>query len=128
MTRDRFAKAGHIALLGASLLVGSVALSALDSTPASARGFITFGVGLPVAPAPYYYYGPGYYYAPTYYAPTYYAPPVYAPPAPAAVAPSASISHDYCREYHSTQTINGQPQNMVGTACRQPDGSWRIVQ
>jgi len=33
----------------------------------------------------------------------------------------------YCREYQTTATIGGQPQQAYGTACRQPDGSWQIV-
>jgi len=30
-----------------------------------------------------------------------------------------------CREFEQTVTIGGQPQQSHGTACRQPDGSWR---
>lgn len=30
----------------------------------------------------------------------------------------------YCREYQTTATIGGRPQQVYGTACRQPDGSW----
>ena len=33
----------------------------------------------------------------------------------------------YCREYQTTATIGGQPQQAYGTACRQPDGSWQII-
>lgn len=33
----------------------------------------------------------------------------------------------YCREYLQTVVIGGQPQQAYGTACRQPDGSWRII-
>jgi surface antigen len=32
-----------------------------------------------------------------------------------------------CREYQQTVTVGGQTQEGFGTACRQPDGSWRIV-
>ncbi len=35
--------------------------------------------------------------------------------------------NEYCREYHTTATINGKKQNIYGTACRQPDGSWKSV-
>jgi len=35
--------------------------------------------------------------------------------------------NEYCREYQTTATINGQPQKMYGTACRQPDGAWKVV-
>jgi surface antigen len=33
----------------------------------------------------------------------------------------------YCREYQQTVTIDGKKENSYGTACRQPDGSWKIV-
>ena len=33
----------------------------------------------------------------------------------------------FCREYQQTVTIGGRPENSFGTACRQPDGSWRSV-
>ncbi len=33
----------------------------------------------------------------------------------------------YCREYQTTATVGGRVQNMYGTACRQPDGAWEIV-
>ncbi|MFQ5959595.1 MAG: RT0821/Lpp0805 family surface protein [Alphaproteobacteria bacterium] len=34
----------------------------------------------------------------------------------------------YCREYQTTVTVGGQTEEAYGTACRQPDGSWQIVQ
>jgi predicted outer membrane repeat protein len=34
----------------------------------------------------------------------------------------------YCREYRETIDIDGERQQANGTACREPDGSWRIVQ
>lgn len=33
----------------------------------------------------------------------------------------------YCREYTSEALVGGQPQQVYGTACRQPDGSWEII-
>lgn len=33
----------------------------------------------------------------------------------------------YCREFNQTATIGGKQQQTYGTACRQPDGSWKIV-
>jgi surface antigen len=33
----------------------------------------------------------------------------------------------YCREYTQAVTIAGQRQQAYGTACRQPDGTWKIV-
>jgi surface antigen len=35
---------------------------------------------------------------------------------------------DYCREFQQTIHVGGQSQQGYGTACRQPDGSWKIVQ
>jgi surface antigen len=32
-----------------------------------------------------------------------------------------------CRDYTHTIYIGGQPQTMRGTACRNPDGTWRNV-
>jgi len=33
----------------------------------------------------------------------------------------------YCREYSQTITVQGRQERGHGTACRQPDGSWQIV-
>ncbi len=33
----------------------------------------------------------------------------------------------YCREYQTTATVGGRRQATYGTACRQPDGQWEIV-
>ena len=33
----------------------------------------------------------------------------------------------YCREYQQTVTVGGEEQSAYGTACRQPDGSWELV-
>jgi surface antigen len=33
----------------------------------------------------------------------------------------------YCREFQQTIMVGGQTQNAYGTACRQPDGSWKVV-
>lgn len=33
----------------------------------------------------------------------------------------------YCREYQQTVVVGGKTETAYGTACRQPDGSWRIV-
>ena len=33
----------------------------------------------------------------------------------------------YCREYQQTVTIGGETENAYGTACRQPDGSWKVI-
>lgn len=34
----------------------------------------------------------------------------------------------YCREFQQSVTIGNRTEQAYGTACRQPDGSWKIVQ
>ena len=46
------------------------------------------------------------------------------------VVPTRNVEMDgnrYCREYRTTANINGRKQQMYGTACRQPDGSWQAM-
>jgi hypothetical protein len=123
----------HMALAGlaAVLALGVVAAA---PQPAEARFVLGIGIGMPVYPP---YYPPPYYYAPppvVYAPPPVYAPPVVmpAPAAPAMVAtptsqPYTAPNGQTCREYQSTAIINGVNQQTTGTACLQPDGSWRIV-
>jgi surface antigen len=33
----------------------------------------------------------------------------------------------YCREYKTTINVGGWEEDGFGTACRQPDGTWKIV-
>lgn len=33
----------------------------------------------------------------------------------------------YCREFQQTIVVGGRTEQAFGTACRQPDGSWKIV-
>lgn len=35
-------------------------------------------------------------------------------------------SGDYCREYNQTVTVGGKTQQAYGTACRMPDGTWKV--
>ena len=37
------------------------------------------------------------------------------------------MKDSHCREYTHTIYINGKPETMRGTACRQPDGTWRSI-
>ena len=37
-------------------------------------------------------------------------------------------SGQYCREFQQTVTIGGRTEEAYGTACRQPDGAWKITQ
>ena len=101
------------------------------------------------------YHGP--YHDHPYWGPRYHSsvvvvspPPVYYPPPPAVVyvpvpvAPAAPVvtptvdatpssvpyrtaDGQYCREYTTTTRVDGVPRSSYGTACLQPDGSWRIV-
>jgi len=91
------------------------------------------------APPPAYYAPApsGYYYAPppppqpayAYYPaqPAYAPPPAYAAPAPAPAPANLGYSTANCREYSGTITIDGRQERSYGTACLQPDGTWRIV-
>ena len=36
-------------------------------------------------------------------------------------------SQTYCREFTQTANIAGKDQQMYGEACRQPDGTWKIM-
>lgn len=38
-----------------------------------------------------------------------------------------SSSGSYCREYQQTIYVGGQQQTATGTACQQPDGTWKII-
>jgi surface antigen len=33
----------------------------------------------------------------------------------------------YCREYQQTITVGGRTEEAYGEACRQPDGTWKII-
>ena len=37
-------------------------------------------------------------------------------------------SNEYCREYQTTVTVGNERHKGYGTACRQPDGQWKIQQ
>ena len=46
------------------------------------------------------------------------------------VTPTKNVSvgdNQYCREYRTTADVAGKKQQVYGTACRQPDGSWQAV-
>tara|TARA_R110000824_G_scaffold118960_15_gene272355 strand:+ start:46714 stop:47232 length:519 start_codon:yes stop_codon:yes gene_type:complete len=50
---------------------------------------------------------------------------------PVQAVPTSDIyraqSGQYCREYESSANIGGRMTYGYGTACQQPDGSWRVV-
>ncbi len=39
-----------------------------------------------------------------------------------------SDSGNYCREFHQNISVGGKKQDAYGVACRQADGTWRIVE
>ena len=95
------------------------------------------GIGLnfyePIyAPAYPPVYG-GYAYPAPYYAPpptvVYANPaPVYAVPSQAYADPAPVASNQQCREYRGPIVVGGKTRQGYGTACLQPDGSWRMSQ
>jgi surface antigen len=36
-------------------------------------------------------------------------------------------SGNYCREYQQEVKVGGKTEQAYGTACRQPDGTWKVV-
>ena len=42
------------------------------------------------------------------------------------VRDGTSSDGQYCREFQQTVTIDNKTEEAYGTACRQPDGSWKI--
>lgn len=142
---------GFVAALALALLGGAATLAAAAPVKADSFsfGYSSGGYGRPYYGPPRHYHRPPppprvVYYGPPprpYYRPAptviyssppvVYAPPpqvVYAPP-PIVATPGPVVSTaPYCREYQSTTMVGGQPAYSYGTACQQPDGSWRIVQ
>jgi surface antigen len=138
--------AGNLAATGLGAFTGAIIGNSFGRSleysrrPYSGGGYS--GYGYSYSP----YYAPGYYYEPNYVAP--YAPPpprvIYVQPnvfeyrarEPAYVeggyvgASSAPAytpsSSSYCREYTQQIRIGNQIQESYGTACLQPDGSWRV--
>lgn len=46
------------------------------------------------------------------------------------VVPTRNVTvrgNKYCREYRTVADIAGKKQQIYGTACRQPDGTWKAV-
>ena len=132
------ARWSRVAATVAWLLAGGVMAALVTAAPAEARGRVGVAIGVPLFPPvyyppAYYYPPPAYYYPPPAYS---YPPPAYvyyppAPPpavqAPAPTAAPAAAADPQCREYQGSVTINGRQEPVYGTACRQSDGSWRIV-
>lgn len=45
----------------------------------------------------------------------------------AAVRDGTSVSGDYCREFRHEMNVSGETASETGTACRDADGTWRIL-
>jgi hypothetical protein len=88
-------------------LVAALAMGAA-AAPASARTYV-------YVDTPVYAYPPPVVYAPR---PIYVAPA----PAPIYVAPRPT-----CRHYQTSVAVGGATRQVTGTACLQPDGSWRVI-
>lgn len=43
------------------------------------------------------------------------------------VRDGTASSGEYCREYQTEITVGGQNETGYGTACQQPDGSWKVI-
>jgi hypothetical protein len=123
-----------------AVLALSVAASLIAAAPALAGGGVGVTFGFGGYPHPHYgrhhhyrpptFFGPPpvYYVRPPVYLPpppVYYAPPVYGEPIPFQAQPQ--IQRGICREYQSTAVVNGAVVPTYGTACQQPDGTWRLI-
>jgi hypothetical protein len=54
-------------------------------------------------------------------------PPPPPPDMVSELAASLAAANPNCREYTATGIVNGQQQPVVGRACRQTDGTWRLA-
>jgi len=112
-----------------ALTLAATVCAGMSEAYAHGRVFVGGGV---IVGEPYYAYPPYYSYPYYNYPPAYYPPPpvyqAYEPPPP---APNdryyTGPSNDYCREYTHVIVVDGQRRQAYGHACRQPDGSWHII-
>lgn len=65
--------------------------------------------------------------APVYVAPIYPPPATIYAPQPVYVAPAPVYAAPICHPYKTRIVVGGVSHQVTGTACRQPDGSWRVV-
>ncbi len=80
----------------------------------------------------HYWGGPSIYYAPRpvvyYQRPTVIERPVFIESETINATRGRVVSNNpYCREYQRNVTVGGHIEQSYGTACRQPDGAWKIV-
>lgn len=100
-------------LLG--LGIGALVATAIDDNDRKRRRHYNDYSYAPPPPPPAYGYE-----APQYYEPSYGYNGGYYAPAPYHTAQT-------CQPYNSTFTVNGVRQRSTGTACLQPDGTWRAI-
>ncbi len=122
------------------LAAAVVAVTMLGPSDASAWGYSRHGYGSYFGLGRHYGYGRQYGYGRHHgygrrygYGRGYYsgrgyaAPPASSQPAqPAPANPTANQSSN-CRAFTTTIIIKGEEQTVSGTACRQNDGRWKIV-
>jgi hypothetical protein len=53
--------------------------------------------------------------------------PYYAPTPTYSTTATPAPADQTCREYQTTATIDGKPQQLHGTACLRPDGTWQFM-
>tara|TARA_R110000868_G_scaffold100968_8_gene277968 strand:+ start:5991 stop:6536 length:546 start_codon:yes stop_codon:yes gene_type:complete len=108
--------------LAAVAIIGGVILGAAALSAASQPSYYTPPPQTVYAPAPSYGSGYNSGYGNSGY--DYEQPPIQA-------VPSSEVyqaqSGQYCREYQSQANIGGRMTYGYGTACLQPDGSWRVA-
>ena len=113
--------------LGTVAAIAGLAAIGVAATPHEAKAWWRGGWGVGVWIPPVVVAPP----------PVYYAPPAagYVPQPGSAQAPVAAnpvgtqpVDQSYCRQYQGTVVVDGATQPSSGVACKQPNGSWRIVQ
>jgi hypothetical protein len=131
---------------GAGAVIAVLGFAATVALSNAAQAFVGFSVGIPFG-FPFYYPPPppvpAFYPPPAYYPPPGPYPPPASSPSPGGYTPSAvrqappitytprrpwtDASGRQCREYQTSRDAQGRPTKVYGTACRDPDGQWRIV-
>jgi hypothetical protein len=111
------------------LVLLAFALPVIPALPARADSVVIVSGGPPYGPhGPHF--GPRHRPPPPPVVVVEPAPPpvVVVQPAPVVVSPApTAAAQSYCREFQTQTVVAGQVQPSYGTACQQPDGSWKIV-
>lgn len=90
-------------------------------------GFLGNQIGAQLDEADKQYYQNAQYQALEYGAPQQWQNPQSGRYGQVNVGPPQYINSAQCRDYTNTVYIDGRPQVVRGTACRNPDGTWRQV-